>query len=198
MIGYRTVKPWIDRLVALLVLIIVAPVVGLILLLLLVVTKKSPIFIQPRVGYREQIFCLYKIKTMYPEELYSKKPWIRYFCRWLRQYSLDEAPQLWNVLRGEMSLIGPRPLLVEYLPLYSEDQRKRHYVKPGMSGWAQLHGRNLLAWPERFALDVWYVEHQSLVLDAAIVGLTLRHLIQPTGVRPEGMPDAEKFAGNEV
>jgi len=193
---YRVVKRGLDMIFSVTALAIAGPVIGLLLLLLFLATARSPLFIQPRVGYQEQIFFLYKVRTMYPEEVYHESYWLKKFCRWLRQYSIDEIPQFWNVLKGDMSLVGPRPLLVEYLPLYNNRQRERHTVKPGMSGWAQVKGRNDLPWSQRFALDVWYAEHQSFQLDLQIIFYTFRHLVRPTGVRPEGLSATEQFTGN--
>nr|WKN39594.1 sugar transferase [Tunicatimonas sp. TK19036] len=195
---YQIAKRWFDGIIALSALMIMSPFIGFVLVLLRVFTREYPIFIQPRVGYQEQVFLLYKIKTMYSPEVYMKVSWIKKLCLWLRQYSVDEVLQFWNVLKGDMSLIGPRPLLVEYLPLYNEDQKKRHTVKPGMSGWAQLQGRNRIPWPQRFALDIWYVEHRSFWLDLKILRGTLLHLLHPEGVRPEGLSASEKFGGNDL
>lgn len=193
---YRAVKRGLDVIFSVTALVMLGPSIGLILSSLFIMTGTSPVFVQHRVGFREQIFSLYKIRTMYSNEMYKSRPRLRRLCWWLRQYSVDEIPQLWNVLKGDMSLVGPRPLLVEYLPLYNNYQRKRHTVKPGMSGWAQIKGRNTVPWVERFALDVWYTEHQSLQLDTQIIFHTIRHLLRPTGVRPEGLSTAEKFTGN--
>lgn len=195
--GYQITKRWLDCVVALPSLLVMSPFIGFVLLLLRVATREFPIFIQPRIGYQEHVFLLYKVKTMYSERVYAKMPWVKGLCLGLRQYSLDEVLQLWNVLKGDMSLVGPRPLLEEYLPLYNEEQRKRHAVKPGLSGWAQLHGRNTIPWPKRFALDIWYVEHQSLWLDLKILLRTVWHLFRPVGVRPEGLSASEKFTGNK-
>lgn len=115
--------------------------------------------------------------------------------RWLRASSLDELPELWNVLRGEMSLVGPRPLLTEYLPLYSPEQRRRHDVRPGITGWAQIHGRNALPWEERFELDVWYVDHQSLWLDLEILCRTVGKVLSRTGITEDGQATMSKFTG---
>ncbi|WKN41591.1 sugar transferase [Tunicatimonas pelagia] len=196
--GYVIVKYGVDWIVALVLLLLLAPVISGLLLLLTIAGQESPIFSQARVGYREQVFTLYKIKTMYSTEVLKQQPWLGSFCRFLRQYSVDEIPQLGNVLKGDMSLVGPRPLLVEYLPLYSNQQKRRHQVRPGITGWAQVHGRNALDWPKRFALDVWYVDNYSLKLDVKILARTLAHLIHPKGVRPEGLTDFEKFRGNSA
>ena len=115
---------------------------------------------------------------------------------WLRRLSLDELPQLFNVLRGDMSFVGPRPLLMEYLPLYSPEQARRHTVRPGITGWAQVNGRNALSWEERFRLDVWYVEHQSLWLDLKILGLTLLRVLRAQGINEPGAATMSKFTGS--
>lgn len=195
---YQIAKRWFDGIIALPALIVMSPFIGLILIFLRILTQESPVFVQPRVGYQERVFQLYKIKTMYLPDAYARVSWLKSLCWWLRQYSLDEVLQFWNVLKGDMSLVGPRPLLVEYLPLYSEEQKKRHTVKPGISGWAQLKGRNLLPWPQRFALDIWYVKNQSLRLDLKILLCTVLHLLRPEGVRPEGLSASEKFSGNNT
>jgi sugar transferase EpsL len=116
----------------------------------------------------------------------------------LRKYSLDELPQLINVLKGDLSLIGPRPLLMEYLPLYSKEQAKRHSVRPGISGWAQVNGRNAVSWEERFAYDIWYVENRSLLLDMKIILMTIKKLLQPQGISQEGSVTMEKFKGQNA
>lgn len=117
--------------------------------------------------------------------------------RFLRASSLDELPELWNVLRGEMSLVGPRPLLMEYLPLYSPEQARRHEVRPGITGWAQVNGRNALSWEERFKLDVWYVDHRSVGLDLRILWLTVRKVIVREGISAQGEATMPRFTGNK-
>ena len=174
-----------------------SPILLLVAGSIVLLSGQSPIFVQERVGQHERIFRLYKFRTL----AFGSSWRARWATRWgfaLRKYSLDELPQLWNVIRGDMSLVGPRPLLVEYLPYYSEAQRRRHWAKPGITGWAQVHGRNSLDWPERFALDGWYVAHTSLRLDIKILMMTLRHLIAPRidQIRPEGLSDNEKFRGS--
>ncbi len=195
---YITIKYGLDWVAALVLLLILTPIIGGLFLLLKIAGQEHPVFSQARVGYREQVFTLYKIKTKYPNEVLKQRAWLSGFCRFLRQYSIDEILQLWNVLQGDMSLIGPRPLLVEYLPLYSEQQRKRHQVRPGITGWAQVHGRNTLNWVDRFKMDTWYVDNFSLRLDIKILIRTVVHLIHPQGVRPEGLEDFEKFRGNSA
>lgn len=118
------------------------------------------------------------------------------FGRFLRASSLDEIPELWNVLKGEMSLVGPRPLLMEYLPLYSAEQNRRHEVRPGVTGWAQVNGRNAISWDQKFALDVWYVEHRSFWLDLRILALTIKKVLRKDGISAEGEATMPKFAGS--
>ena len=162
---------------------------------LVILSGEPPVFVQKRVGQHERIFCLYKLRTLLFRGSGRRQRWLTRWGLALRTYSIDELPQLWNVIRGDMSLVGPRPLLVEYLPYYNAEQKKRHQVKPGITGWAQIHGRNSLSWPERFALDVWYVEHVSFWLDAKILLMTLWQALFPVHVRPEGLSEAEKFRG---
>jgi len=114
----------------------------------------------------------------------------------LRSSSLDEVPELWNVLKGDMSLVGPRPLLMEYLPLYTAHQMRRHQVRPGLTGWAQINGRNAISWPEKFELDVWYVDNRSLWLDLRIMLITLVHVVRPRGISQEGVATARPFQGS--
>jgi lipopolysaccharide/colanic/teichoic acid biosynthesis glycosyltransferase len=118
--------------------------------------------------------------------------------RFIRKISLDELPQLWNVLKGDMSLVGPRPLLPEYLPLYNDEQKRRHEVKPGITGWAQVNGRNAISWEEKFKMDVWYVENQSFWLDMKILWLTIRKVLVREGINQDGQATMEPFKGNQV
>jgi lipopolysaccharide/colanic/teichoic acid biosynthesis glycosyltransferase len=119
------------------------------------------------------------------------------FGRFLRSTSLDELPELWNVIKGDMSLVGPRPLLMEYLPLYSKEQARRHEVRPGITGWAQVNGRNAVSWPEKFALDIWYVDNRSLLLDIRILLLTIKKVFVREGISAEGQATASRFTGDE-
>lgn len=119
------------------------------------------------------------------------------FGRFLRSTSLDELPELWNVIKGDMSLVGPRPLLMEYLPLYSAEQARRHEVRPGITGWAQVNGRNAVSWPEKFALDIWYVDNRSLLLDIRILFLTIKKVFVREGISAEGQATASRFTGDE-
>jgi len=157
-------------------------------------------FKQQRVGFNEQIFTVYKFRSMTDKQdangnLLADDKRLTRFGLFLRASSLDELPQLFNVLKGDMSFIGPRPLLVDYLPLYNHEQRHRHDVKPGITGWAQVNGRNSLSWQEKFKLDCWYVDHQSFWLDIKILGLTFLKVIQRDGVSQQGQVTMEKFDG---
>jgi sugar transferase EpsL len=146
-------------------------------------------------------FMLYKFRSMNdarsPDgELLGDEGRLTALGKWLRKLSLDELPQLWNVLKGDMSLVGPRPLLMGYLPLYDERQRRRHEVRPGITGWAQVKGRNALSWEEKFDLDVWYVERQSFALDLRIIGMTIAKLVRPHGISQPGSATMPRFTGS--
>lgn len=175
----------------------------LILALFVRIKLGSPVlFTQERPGKDEKIFRLYKFRTMTNERdesgnLLPDEVRLTKFGRFLRAASLDELPEFFNVLRGDMSLIGPRPLLVRYLPLYNEKQRRRHAVRPGLSGLAQCSGRNLLTWEERFDLDVEYVEHVSLTLDISIVLKTIRGVMRHEGISSETSATMEPFRGSD-
>lgn len=162
----------------------------------------SPVlFRQNRPGLRGETFQMLKFRTLcdaYDDEgkLLPDCDRLTDFGRWLRATSLDELPELWNVLRGEMSLVGPRPLLVEYLPLYTSEQFRRHEVRPGITGWAQVNGRNTISWEEKFALDVWYVENRSFWLDIKILFLTIKNVVSRQGITAEGEATMPKFTGN--
>jgi lipopolysaccharide/colanic/teichoic acid biosynthesis glycosyltransferase len=158
-------------------------------------STSSPFFTQERPGYLGKPFKLYKLRTMYGKEG-VKNLILNRVGRVLRTYSIDELPQLFNVFKGDMSIVGPRPLLSEYLPLYNKFQLQRHKVKPGITGWAQINGRNALDWKKRFEFDVWYAQHQSLKLDLLIIRKTIQALFSPKDVRPEGLSEEEKFKGN--
>ncbi len=160
------------------------------------------LFRQVRPGLHGQPFMMVKFRTMTDErgadgELLSDAQRLTAFGRLLRASSLDELPELWNVLRGDMSLVGPRPLLMEYLSFYSPEQARRHEVRPGITGWAQVNGRNALCWDERFKLDVWYVDHRSLWLDLRILWLTVRKVIVREGISAQGEATMPKFKGNK-
>jgi lipopolysaccharide/colanic/teichoic acid biosynthesis glycosyltransferase len=162
----------------------------------------SPVFFkQQRPGFHAEPFYIYKFRTMNDKknshgELLSDAERLTSFGRWLRSTSLDELPSLWNVLKGEMSLVGPRPLLMEYVPLYNAVQMRRHEVKPGVTGWAQVNGRNAISWQDKFRLDVWYVDHQSLWLDIKIIFLTIKKVFFRDGISADGEATMPKFTGN--
>ena len=182
-------------------LILLSPFLLALTLFLLLANRGNPFFQQVRPGRHEKLFTLVKFKTMNDRrdatgQLLPDAARLTPVGKFVRKTSMDELPQLWNVLRGDMSLIGPRPLLVEYLPLYNTIQRKRHAVRPGITGWAQVNGRNTLGWPAKFALDVWYVEHLSLGLDVKIVLLTLVKIVRREGVNSATAATMEKFEGS--
>lgn len=179
------------------IFIFFAPMV-IISLLILFTMGRPVMFSQNRPGKHRKLFKLFKFRTMlntqYAEgRLCSDEERLTSFGRFLRSSSLDELPELFNVLRGEMSLVGPRPLLPEYLPLYTKEQDKRHCVKPGITGLAQTHGRNNLDWKEKFLLDVWYVKHQSFFLDLKIIFLTIKTVLQRDGISHEGCATMPRF-----
>ena len=161
-----------------------------------------PIFFrQPRPGYKGKIFSIYKFRTMSDAKDENGEPLpddlrLTRLGKFIRSTSLDELPQIFNVLRGEMSFVGPRPLLEEYLPLYNDEQSKRHDVKPGITGWAQVNGRNAISWEEKFQYDIWYVEHQSFLLDMKILWLTFLKVIKRSDISSSTTATMEKFKGS--
>ena len=160
------------------------------------------LFHQIRPGLHGVAFRMVKFRSMTDErgpdgELLPDAMRLTPFGRFLRASSMDELPELWNVLRGEMSLVGPRPLLMEYLPMYSSEQARRHEVRPGITGWAQVNGRNAVSWDERFRLDVWYVDHRSLWLDLKILWLTVRKVVVREGISAQGEATMPRFTGNK-
>jgi lipopolysaccharide/colanic/teichoic acid biosynthesis glycosyltransferase len=163
----------------------------------------SPVlFRQVRPGLHGKPFTMVKFRTMTDERgpdgaLLPDAQRLTPFGRFLRASSLDELPELWNVLKGEMSLVGPRPLLMEYLPLYTPEQARRHEVRPGITGWAQVNGRNAISWADKFALDVWYVDHRSLWLDVQILWRTVRKVLVRDGISAEGEATMSKFTGSK-
>ena len=161
----------------------------------------SILFKQQRPGKNAKPFYIYKFRTMNDAKdtqggHLPDSERITNFGRWLRSTSLDELPSLWNVLKGEMSLVGPRPLLMEYVPLYNAEQSRRHEVKPGVTGWAQVNGRNAISWEEKFKLDVWYVDNQSFCLDIKIILLTIKKVFLRDGINAEGEATMPKFTGS--
>lgn len=197
---YKSIKQFLDQLFALLFLLCLSPLFIGVLLLLSVQNKGRPFFTQVRPGLNGQLFTIYKFKTMLDtrDENGSLLPdfeRITPIGKIIRKLSLDELPQLMNVLKGEMSFVGPRPLLPEYLPLYSKEQDKRHEVKPGITGWAQVNGRNALSWKEKFVLDVYYVEHQSVLLDLKILIKTVGKVLFSRGINAGKALTMEPFNG---
>ena len=195
-------KRLLDFIAALLGLIALA----LPLLLLMALIRRrlgSPVFFrQTRPGLHGQPFEMVKFRTMTDTRgpdgaLLPDAERLTPFGRFLRSTSLDELPELWNVLKGDMSLVGPRPLLMEYLPLYSPEQARRHAVRPGVTGWAQVNGRNAISWEEKFALDTWYVDHQSLLLDMKILWLTIKKVLVREGISAAGEATMGKFTGSK-
>lgn len=195
-------KRLLDVGLAALMLILLLPVMLIVALLVRLFLGTPVLFRQERPGYRGKPFFLYKFRTMTDERdahgnLLPDAQRLTRLGRCLRALSLDELPELFNVLRGEMSLVGPRPLLMEYLPRYTPEQMRRHEVLPGMTGWAQVNGRNVLDWPTRFRLDVWYVDHWSFWLDIKILLLTLWKVLKREGISQPGQATTEYFMGNE-
>ena len=187
--------------IALLALFMLLPIFLTISILVLLKMGTPIFFIQSRPGINSKTFKMYKFRTMTNKcdkngKLLEDKDRLSNFGSFLRSTSLDELPTLWNVLCGNMSLVGPRPLLIEYLPLYSKNQARRHDVRPGITGWAQVNGRNAISWNEKFELDTWYVENQSFVLDMKIILLTLKKVIKRDGISHNNHVTMEKFKGN--
>ncbi|MEH0329613.1 undecaprenyl phosphate N,N'-diacetylbacillosamine 1-phosphate transferase [Campylobacter coli] len=195
----KWIKRIFDFVLALFLLVLFSPLI-LITALLLKITQGSVIFTQNRPGLNEKIFKIYKFKTMSDErdekgELLSDELRLKAFGKIVRSLSLDELLQFFNVLKGDMSFVGPRPLLVEYLPLYNEEQKLRHKVRPGITGWAQVNGRNAISWQKKFELDVYYVKNISFLLDLKIMFLTALKVLKRSGVSKEGHVTTEKFNG---
>lgn len=195
------IKRILDFFASLLILILLAPLLILLILLLYLNNKDNPFFFQERPGKNEKKFRIIKFKSMTNKKdefgnLLPDNERITKFGSFIRKTSLDELPQLFNVLKGDMSLVGPRPLLFKYLPLYSEEQNKRHDVKPGITGWAQVNGRNNISWTNKFELDVYYVNHISFFLDLKIIGLTLLKVIKREGVNQNEDRPMQPFNGN--
>lgn len=196
-------KRSIDFIFSLFLLIITSPVI-LITVIIIKIQIGSPIlFKQQRPGLNGKPFFIYKFRTMtderdkngnlLPDEIRLTKT-----GEFIRKLSLDELPQLFNVLKGDMSFVGPRPLLMKYLPLYDEEQVRRHEVRPGITGWAQINGRNAISWEEKFKYDVWYVDHQSIWLDIKILFLTVIKVFKSEGINQQGQATMEEFKGNKL
>jgi lipopolysaccharide/colanic/teichoic acid biosynthesis glycosyltransferase len=184
-----------------LVFIVLLPVMLITALMVAIFLGRPVFFSQRRPGYLGKPFNIYKFRSMNNQRdlngnLLADNERLTRFGKWLRSTSADELPTLWNVLRGNMSLVGPRPLLMEYLPLYSKEQARRHLVRPGITGWSQVNGRNAISWPDKFYLDVWYVDNQSFFLDLKILFLTIQKVFIREGINAEGEATMTKFTGN--
>ncbi len=196
-------KRLIDLTAASVVFILLSPLFLTLYVLIKVKLGFPVLFKQERAGINGTAFTLYKFRTMTSEtdgkgELLPDAERLTPFGNLLRDLSLDELPQLINVIKGDMSLVGPRPLLIEYLTYYTPEQMKRHLVKPGITGWAQVHGRNTLSWEEKFKLDTWYVRHISTRLDLKILLMTIKKVVKKEGISQEGYATVEKFSRKEV
>jgi lipopolysaccharide/colanic/teichoic acid biosynthesis glycosyltransferase len=195
-----SIKRLSDFIVSLIALIMLAPLMATIWILVRWKLGHPAFFRQTRPGLHGSPFQMVKFRTMRDMADANGNPLpddqrMTRFGRWLRSTSLDELPELWNVLKGEMSLVGPRPLLMEYLPLYSTKQMRRHEVSPGITGWAQVNGRNAISWEEKFELDIWYVDNHSFILDIRIIFLTLQSLIHRKNIHADGHSTMPRFTG---
>lgn len=196
----KLIKEVADRLIAAIALVVFSPLLLIIAIAIYIRMGGPIVFSQPRPGKDNRIFTFYKFRTMTDDRdlagnLLPDEQRLTAFGQFLRRTSLDELPQLWNVLKGDLSLVGPRPLLVKYLDRYTPEQARRHEVKPGITGWVQINGRNALNWEEKFKLDIWYVDHWSLWLDLQILFLTIGKVLQQEGINQEGYVTAEEFKG---
>ncbi|MFM1651926.1 sugar transferase [Brevibacillus sp. B_LB10_24] len=194
-------KRCFDLVFAGLLLLLTLPVLLAVALLIRWKLGWPVLFKQQRPGLHGKPFTIYKFRTMTSQtdadgRLLTDEQRLTPFGQWLRRFSIDELPQLFNVLKGELSLVGPRPLLMEYMPLYTPRQARRHEVRPGITGWAQINGRNAITWEEKFELDVWYVDHQSFCLDVKILCLTLVKVFDPRGISEDGCATVQDFTGS--
>lgn len=194
-------KRLFDVVVALIGLTILSPILIGVAVAVWLGLGRPVLFRQIRPGYRGRPFELIKFRTMTPaapgsDMLATDAQRLTPLGQFLRAWSLDELPELWNVLKGEMSLVGPRPLLMQYLDRYTAEQARRHLVQPGLTGWAQVNGRNALTWEEKFALDVWYVDNRSMALDLKILLMTLARMFRPAGISAEGAATMPEFMGS--
>lgn len=194
-------KRLFDVIFSLISIIILSPILLLLTLLVLITVGPPVVFSQMRPGYMGKPFRIFKFRTMQESMDASGEPLsdsvrLTRSGTWMRAFSLDELPELYNILRGDMSFVGPRPLLMDYLPLYSPEQMRRHDVHPGLTGWAQVNGRNALDWAERFKLDVWYVDHRSFWLDLRILLMTAWKVLRREGINQPGRATTDLFKGN--
>lgn len=195
-------KSLFDKTLALFLIILFSPIYIVVSLLIFFKMGSPILFRQKRPGYKEKIFGIYKFRTMTNEKdadgnLLPDDKRLIGIGKFIRSTSLDELPQLFNVLKGEMSFVGPRPLLKEYLPLYNEKQKRRHDVKPGITGWAQVNGRNAISWEQKFDYDVWYVDNQSFWLDIKILWLTFLKVVKRSDISSSTSSTMEKFTGSK-
>lgn len=195
-------KNLFDKTLALFLIILFSPIYIIVSLLIFFKMGSPILFRQKRPGYKEKIFGIYKFRTMTNEKdaygnLLPDDKRLVGIGKFIRSTSLDELPQLFNVLKGEMSFVGPRPLLVEYLPLYNQNQKRRHDVKPGITGWAQVNGRNAISWEQKFDYDVWYVDNQSFWLDMKILWLTFLKVVKRSDISSSTSSTMEKFTGSK-
>ncbi len=199
---YRNLlKPVCDFLLSLSILFLTSPIIIVTTLFLFVINKGKPFFFQQRPGKNERIFNVIKFKTMLDKKdkhgfLLPDADRITWVGNFVRKTSIDELPQLINVLKGDMSLIGPRPLLVKYLSLYNDRQKRRHEVRPGITGWAQVNGRNTISWEQKFEYDVWYVDNLNLWLDIKIIWVTIIKVFKSESINQQGQSTVEYFKGN--
>jgi sugar transferase EpsL len=200
-LNVRNVRRLLEIFISGSALIVLAPLLGAIAAVIRLTLRGAPLFVQPRIGINERIFAFYKFRTMTSAcdragKLLPDEQRLIGLGRFLRSTSLDELPQLWNVLKGDMRLVGPRPLLPEYLPRYTSFQRRRHEVKPGITGWVQVNGRNSLTWEQKFELDVWYVDRRSFWLDVKILWLTVLRVVRRDGISQRGYVTMPEFMGS--
>jgi len=198
----RYLKRPMDLILALIAIIVLSPVFLVVAVLVRIKLGSPVIFKQKRPGLNEKIFTMYKFRTMTDERdengnLLPDGQRLTPFGRFLRSTSLDELPELFNIIKGDMSIVGPRPLLVQYLPLYNDHQRRRHEVRPGLSGWAQVNGRNAISWEDKFDLDVEYIDHISFIGDLKIILLTIKKALVREGINSETAATMEYFEGNK-
>ena len=198
---YITAKRLLDFITALTAFLLLSPIFLIVLVCLLVVNRGKPFFLQERPGKNEALFKIIKFKTMRDLEpntetnVHSLKR-VTKIGHFIRNYSLDEIPQLINVIKGDMSIVGPRPLLASYLPLYNNFQKQRHILKPGITGWAQVNGRNAISWEQKFEYDVWYVKNVSFLLDLKIIFLTFKKIISPENINTKDNSNMPEFKGS--
>ncbi len=197
----KYLKRILDVIISFTALVVLSPLFFIIAVLISVKLGRPAIFKQERPGLHGKIFTMYKFRSMTTEtdekgQLLPDEVRLTKLGKILRATSLDELPELWNILKGEMSLVGPRPLLVQYLSLYNDEQKRRHDVRPGLTGWAQVNGRNNITWNEKFKLDVWYVEHYCFYIDLKILFLTIKKVFSQEDINQEGQATAEDFMGD--